>query len=261
MSIKEGTCVSGGFGSPHTLSDEREMGADPAATIARLAANEAYRLQFERLYGEASWPAIGDALGAFVRCLVTGDSPYDAAVRWRSYQSAPEDLLAEDADLAQRHQAARQAAEAEPLSQAALRGEQLFFGNRAWCSSCHNGVNFTDEQFHNIGIGLEAATPDLGRYRVTGRDADWAAFKTPTIRNAAATPPYMHDGSLPSLEAVVEWYAQGGRPNRNLDYRFGWIAPGGLSAEDKADLVAFIRACGGSIPEVETGRLPADAGS
>ncbi|MGA1618940.1 MAG: cytochrome-c peroxidase, partial [Pirellulales bacterium] len=95
-----------------------------------------------------------------------------------------------------------------------------------------------------------------GRFLVTGRDADWAAFKTPTIRNAAATAPYMHDGSLPTLAAVVDWYAQGGWPNRNLDYRFAWLEPGSLSSQDKADLVAFIEACSGPLPQVEAGRLP-----
>ena len=145
---------------------------------------------------------------------------------------------------------------AQPLSAAARRGEQLFFGNRAWCSACHNGVNFTDEQFHNIGVGLDGPNPDLGRFLVTGRDADWAAFKTPTIRNVAATAPYMHDGSLPTLAAVVDWYAQGGWPNRNLDFRFSWLEPGSLSSQDKADLVAFIEACSGPLPQVEAGRLP-----
>jgi len=240
----------------HTLADEREMGADPAATIARLEAIEPYRLQFVQLYGGVSRAAIGDAIGGFVRCLVTGDSPYDRAVQWRTYERLPEDLLAADPELATRFLAAQQAAAAQPLSAAAQRGEQLFFGNRAWCSACHNGVNITDEQFHNIGIGLDGPNPDLGRFLVTGRDADWAAFKTPTIRNAAATAPYMHDGSLPTLAAVVDWYAQGGRPNRNLDYRFAWLEPGSLSSQDKADLVAFIEACSGPLPQVEAGRLP-----
>ena len=117
-------------------------------------------------------------------------------------------------------------------------------------------MNFTDEQFHNIGIGLDGPNPDLGRFLVTGRDADWAAFKTPTIRNAAATAPYMHDGSLTTLAAVVDWYAQGGWPNRNLDFRFSWLEPGSLSSQDKADLVAFIEACSGPLPQVEAGRLP-----
>ena len=242
----------------HALADATEMAADPAATITKLRDIEGYRVQFERSYGEVSWEAVGDAIGAFVRCLVTGDAPFDHAVRWRSYRELPPDLLDEDPELAARHEAARLAAIAAPMTPAAIRGERLFFGERAWCSACHNGVNFTDEQFHNIGVGLDAAEPDLGRYRVTGRDQDWGAFKTPTIRNAAASGPFMHDGSLATLMDVVEWYAHEGRDNRNLDDRFRRIPGGLLTTRDKEDLVAFIKSCGGNLPVVETGRLPAE---
>ena len=79
----------------------------------------------------------------------------------------------------------------------------MFFGNGAWCSACHNGVNFTDEQFHNIGIGLDAE-----------------------------------------------------QANRNLDYRYTWVGNVTLSDQDKRDLIAFIRACSGPLPQVEIGRLP-----
>lgn len=135
--------------------------------------------------------------------------------------------------------AARRAAEADPLSPAALRGERLFFGNGAWCSACHNGVNFTDEQFHIIGIGLTATDPDLGRLRVTGRGEDWGAFKTPTIRNAVHTAPYMHDGSLATLEEVVQFYREGARPNSNLSPH---LAPIEMSDLEAANLLAFLRA-------------------
>jgi cytochrome c peroxidase len=242
----------------HTLTDPREMAADPQGILARLGAIDGYRLQFERIYGELSLVAIGDALGLFVRCLVTGDAPYDHEVRWRAYRDLPADLLEDDAALAARHEAARLAAAEAPLPDAALRGERLFFGERAWCSACHNGVNFTDESFHTIGVGLDAPEPDLGRWLVTGRDEDWAAFKTPTIRGAVHTAPYMHDGSLATLLDVVEWYAHEGRANRNLDYRFRRIPGGILTIDDKHDLVAFIEACGGPLPVVETGRLPED---
>lgn len=240
----------------HTLADPDEMAAESGSLLARLNAIEGYRLQFERSYGDVSWEALGDALGLFVRCLVTGDAPFDHEVRWRAYRNLPADLLADDADLAARHEAARRAAAAAPLSEAALRGERLFFGERAWCSACHNGVNFTDESFHNIGVGLDAPEPDLGRWLVTGRDEDWAAFKTPTIRGAVHTAPYMHDGSLATLMDVVEWYAHEGRDNRNLDERFRRIPGGVLTTTDKQDLVAFIEACAGPLPVVETGRLP-----
>ena len=240
----------------HALADPTEMNADPAALVEKLSRVEGYRLQFECLYGDVSWQAIGDALGQFVRCLVTGDSPYDAEVAWRAYRNLDADLLAEDSALAARHAKTREVAARNPMTESARRGERLFFGNRAWCSACHNGVNFTDEGFHNIGIGLSAPTPDLGRYQITGRDEDWAAFKTPTIRGAVHTAPYMHDGSVATLADVVDWYAHAGASNRNLDYRYRWIERTSLSRQDRADLVAFMEACSGPLPVVERGRLP-----
>ena len=244
----------------HALVDDRDMAADPADTLATLSNLECYRIQFEASYGEVSWPALGDAIGCFVRCLVTGDAAFDHAVRWRSYEQLPADLLAEDQALAERHAAARTAAERQPMSERARRGERLFFGERAWCSACHNGVNFTDESYHNTGIGLAKLDPDLGRYEVTGRDEDWGGFKTPTIRAAVHTAPYMHDGSVETLADVVEWYAHQGHANRNLDYRYRLVAGGLLTTGDKHDLVAFIEACSGPLPVVETGRLPLEPG-
>lgn len=240
----------------HALADPTEMHAEPTALVDKLTGIEGYRLQFECLYGDVSWDAIGDAIGAFVRCLVTGDSAYDAEVAWRSYRNLDPELLAEDADLAARRTSAREAAARNPFLASARRGERLFFGNRAWCSACHNGVNFTDEGFHNIGVGLVSPEPDLGRYRVTGRDEDWGAFKTPTIRGAVHTAPYMHDGSLATLVDVIDWYAHAGASNRNLDYRYRWIERTSLSRQDRDDLVAFVKACSGSLPAVEKGRLP-----
>jgi cytochrome c peroxidase len=238
----------------HALSDPTEMAASPDETVARLKNIEGYRLQFDRIYGEATWDALGDSIGCFVRCLVTGPSPYDYFDRWEVYKGIEQELLDEDAELAARHKEAKLAAEERPMSESAKRGEFLFFGNKAWCSACHNGVNFTDELYHNIGVGLAAENPDLGRYRVTKKDEDWGAFKTPTIRGAIYTAPYMHDGSLATIEAIVEWYAKEGYANRNLDYRFKRI--GELTEQDKQDLVEFVKACSGPLPRVETGRLP-----
>ena len=242
----------------HSLTDATAMAADPEDTLAKLRDMECYRIQFETSYGGVSWSALGDALGQFVHCLVTGDAPYDHASRWRAYETLPPEVLADDEVLAARHAAARTAAERHPLPEAARRGESLFFGNRAWCSACHNGVNFTDERYHNTGVGLDSLDPDLGRYEVTGRDEDWGAFKTPTIRGAVHTAPFMHDGGVATLLDVIEWYAHEGRDNRNLDDRYRRIPGGILTTEDKHDLVAFIEACSGPLPAVEQGRLPLD---
>jgi len=240
----------------HALADPTEMAATPDDTIKKLQGLEGYRIQFEKIYGEVTWDDLGDAMGCFIRCLVTGPAPYDYFQQWESNKDVDQEYLDENPEFAVWRREAQSAAEAHPVSESALRGEKLFFGNKAWCSACHNGVNFTDELYHNIGIGLSATEPDLGRYRVTKKETDWGAFKTPTIRGAVYTAPYMHDGSLAALEDVIEWYAHEGLANRNLDYRYKRIPGQDLSAQDKKDLLEFVKACNGPLPKVETGRLP-----
>ena len=238
----------------HALADPTEMAAKPEETVTKLKGIKGYELQFEKIYGGVTWKGLGDAVGCFVRNLVTGNSPFDYHTRWRVCKDIEQGDLDEDAELAQIYQERKEAAAAHPVSESAIRGEWLFFGNKAWCSACHNGVNFTDELYHNIGIGLKSKQPDLGRHRVTKHPDDWGAFKTPTIRNAVYTAPYMHDGSLATLEDVVQWYASEGHPNRNLDYRFKHIER--FSDQEMKDLIEFINACTGALPKVETGRLP-----
>jgi cytochrome c peroxidase len=240
----------------HALADPTEMAATAEPTIRKLNGIEGYRLQFDRIYQDVSWDALGDAIGCFVRCLVTGPSPYDYNTSWETYQDVEQEVRDEDPELAAAYREARANAEAHPMSESAKRGEYLFFGNQAWCSGCHNGVNFTDELYHNTGIGLDAEEPDLGRYLVTRKPEDWGAFKTPTIRGAVHTAPYMHDGSLATLEDVIDWYSHEGYSNKNLDYRYKRIEGEELTEQDKQDLVEFIKACTGPLPKVETGRLP-----
>ena len=100
---------------------------------------------------------------------------------------------------------------------------------------------------------MQAEEPKAGRFTVTEKEHDQGAFKTPTIRNVASTPPYMHDGSLDTLEEVVEHYVQGGTPNEWLSKDMLKLD---LTPQDKADLVEFMKACSGSLPPVEMGRLP-----
>ncbi|QDT93613.1 cytochrome-c peroxidase [Gimesia algae] len=171
-----------------------------------------------------------------------------------SFQGLDDEDLQDDPALAADYRQVKSDADAHPMAESDKRGEYLFFGNKAWYSACHNGVNFTDELYHNAGIGLATEAPDLGRYSVTKKPKDWGAFKTPTIRDSVYTAPYMHDGSLATLEDVVNWYAQEGYANRNLDYRYKRIEK--LTEQDKKDLVEFIKACTGLLPKVETGWLP-----
>ena len=154
---------------------------------------------------------------------------------------------------AARYAAAQAAAAAHPLTEEAKRGRDIFFTEKGNCSACHVGANLADEEYHNIGIGMDRPEPDVGRFAVTKNPQDTGAFKTPTIRNVALSGPYMHDGSVATLEEVVEWYDKGGHPNPHLS---GKIRPLKLSPQDKADLVAFMKACTGPTPTVEVSRLP-----
>ena len=80
------------------------------------------------------------------------------------------------------------------MSESAMRGREIFFTDKGSCTACHVGPNLTDELYHNLGVGMDAEKPDLGRYDVTKEEKDKGAFKTPTIRNVALSAPYMHDG-------------------------------------------------------------------
>jgi cytochrome c peroxidase len=126
------------------------------------------------------------------------------------------------------------------------------FNHRAPCSNCHqlfplqpdgavySRPLFTDFRFHNLGVGFGfGGFADTGRYALSRLNAEWGAFRTPSLRNSARTPPYMHDGSLATLEDVVEFYNAGGRPNPNLS---PLIRPLFLDGYEKAALVAFLRA-------------------
>ena len=224
-----------------------EMGNPAIGTVLeRLRGLPDYAGKFEAAF-QGSGPTmetLGAALAAYERSLLAGDSDFD---RWR-------------------HAGATQA-----LSAAARDGFELFIG-KAGCSSCHlvgkTTASFTDHQFHNTGIGYrqamtaapgpevlvapgtlldvardavaassEAAPGDLGRYEITGDPADRWRYRTPGLRNVAQTAPYMHDGSLPTLAAVVAFYNGGGVPNEGLDAR---LRPLGLKAGEEAALVAFL---------------------
>ena len=143
--------------------------------------------------------------------------------------------------------------ERDPMSESAVRGLKLFFSKEIGCSNCHVGANLADELYHNLGVGMSAKEPDLGRYEVTKVEKDKGAFKTPTIRNVALSAPYMHDGSQATLEEVVEHYVKGGNKNPWLSDK---IVPLKATTQDKIDLVEFMRACTGPFPHVISGRLP-----
>jgi cytochrome c peroxidase len=211
-------------GTRASLEDQAIKASDqsPELLVKNLGPIAGYQQQFGKVFGTGVTPeGVAKAIAAYERMILSGDSPYD---RFR-------------------------AGDANALSPAARRGLALFEG-KARCASCHAGFNFTDESYHNLGVGMDRENPDLGRYTVTKREEHRGAFKTPTLRDVALRPPYMHDGSEASLASVIALYNRGGVPNPWLS---GEMKPLGLSAGEQADLVAFLESLTGKVaPEISS---------
>lgn len=228
-----------------------EMGHTHEACVACLKGVPEYERQFEKIFGDLTIEKVGEALASFERAIVTAPSPFDYYEQLRPFADQDEgDLEDDDKKL---YEEAKAGAESHPMSESAKRGRDIFFTDKGSCTACHVGPNLSDELYHNLGIGMDVPEPDLGRYAITNEDKDRGAFKTPTVRNVSLTAPYMHDGSLKTLEEVVEWYDKGGHPNPHLDAKIKKL---NLSMQDKKDLVAFMKACESPLPKVERGRLP-----
>ncbi len=197
------------------MANAIEMGNTHEDVIAKLKGIPGYVAEFQKAFGtpEISMVNVTKAIATFERTVLSGNSPYD------KYKAGDKKALTPDQ----------------------LRGMDVYF-NKAKCDGCHEGINLTANSFHNVGVGMDKAHPDAGRYEVTKNEADWGAFKTPTLREIANTAPYMHDGSLKTLEEVVEFYDKGGIKNKNLDEK---IKPLNLTEQDKKDLVAFLKALSG----------------
>ena len=238
-----------------------EMANTHEATVKMLSEHPIYTLEFEAVFDDGvTIDNVGRAIASFERVIVTGPTPWDYYDRLANFEQAfaadLEDLEAleeDDPDLYEEYMEIKQQSEAHPISESAIRGGKLFFDDRSNCTACHVGANYTDELYHNLGVGMDADEPDLGRYTETNEDKDKGTFKTPTIRNVAQTAPYMHDGSQETLEEVVQWYVDGGHPNQWLDEEITKLE---ISEEEQKDLVEFMKALTGSLPEVESARLP-----
>lgn len=187
-----------------------EMNMKLEQIVERLNAIPGYKSQFQKIFKTDATPeSIGKAIAAYERTLISKDAPFDRY----------------------------EAGDKKALSESAKRGRDLFFG-RANCSACHAGHNFTDNAFHNIGIGMDKPTPDVGREAISKLEGDRGSFKTPTLREVARSAPYMHDGSLKTLEEVVDHYSNGGIKNRWLDEE---LFPLNLTDAEKKDLVTFLK--------------------
>ena len=243
------------------IANPIEMANTHDAAVKTLKGIEGYRLQFESIFpGKGiTIDTVAQAIATFERVLVTGPSPADYYEPYanfvKNYRDELKDLEAfkkDDLDSYNQYWSLKRASDAHPITSSAIRGRELFFG-KANCTACHAGANFTDEKYHNIGIGMDKPKPDLGRYDQTKVDKDRGAFKTPTVRNISQTGPYMHDGSLKTLEEVVEWYDKGGHPNPYLSDKMKKL---NLTAQEKEDLVSYMKALQGDLPKVRTDRLP-----
>lgn len=252
------------------IANPIEMSNTHEACIETVRGIDGYVKQFEAVFTDGlNIENVGKAIASFERAIVTNPAPWDyyqqLATFEKSYaddleyikeEQAKEepDLESEDLEVWNQYRKLQEQVEAHPISDSAIRGGQLFFSDKAGCTACHLGVNFTDEKYHNLGVGMDVEEPDLGRFVETNVDKDRGAFKTPTCRNVSLTAPYMHDGSQKTLEEVVEWYAKGGHPNQWLSENVKKLD---LTEQDKKDLVAFMaEGLLSEFPPVEPGRLP-----
>jgi cytochrome c peroxidase len=195
-----------------------EMGNTASGLVRTLTRIPGYARYFEQAFGdrEVTLPRVASALADYQRTRMSGNSAWD---RW-------------------------QAGDPRALSPSARRGWNVFTGD-AKCSWCHVGPNFTDGGFHNLGVGWDAVSQryaDDGRAAVTGQSGDRGAFKTPTLRDVARHPPYMHDGSLRTLREVIEFYVRGGIHNPHLDTQ---VRPLQLQPGDIDALISFLESLNG----------------
>jgi cytochrome c peroxidase len=202
------------------IANPVEMGNTHEGMVTTLSRIQGYRPYFKEVFGteEITKERVARAIADYERTRVSGNSPYD---RWRF------------------------AREQSAVPAAAKKGHDLFF-DKAGCSACHVGSNFTDSAFHNLGVGWNARTStfaDDGRFIVTKDVRDRGAFKTPTLREITKHAPYMHDGSIATLREVVEFYNRGGNANPWLDPKMNPKL--GLTEDEIDALVAFLESLEG----------------
>lgn len=197
------------------LTNPIEMGMPSREEVVKKLKNiKGYRVWFKKVFKKAiNIDDLAKAIAAFERTVLSGNSKYDRYV----------------------------AGDKNALTGSQIRGLELFEG-KALCAVCHSGFNFSDEEYHNLGVGWGSGMADLGRYMVTKDADDIGSFKTPTLRDISNTAPYMHDGGEATLEQVVEFYNNGGTRNPYLD---PLMEPLNLSANEVGDIVAFMKALNG----------------
>lgn len=196
------------------LTSKEEMNMPVEEALNRIRKNPDYKTLFRKAYGkDPDAESLFKAIACFERTLLSFNSKFDMYF----YQKR------------------------DVFNESELRGYKLFFDNngKVHCASCHSGVNFTNNSFQNNGLYLEY--PDEGRYKITSKNSDKGKFKVPTLRNIALTAPYMHDGSLKTLEEVIEHYNTGGKLHPNKSPHVHIHPSLELTETDKQDLVNFLK--------------------
>jgi cytochrome c peroxidase len=199
----------------YPLRHPLEMDFTEREVVRRIENDPAVRAAFASAFGDptVTYGRITQAIAAFEQSLVSMHSPFD------DYYFG---------------------GRSDAVSPAAKRGFEVFRG-KGQCASCHTFTDdrpfFTDFRFHNTGLACEVEAPDVGFWIMTRQRADACRFRTPSLRNVAVTAPYMHDGSIPTLERVVDFFIAGGVRSRNHDVH---MRPVRLTAEDRRDLIAFL---------------------
>lgn len=197
------------------MANPIEMGNTHAAIVDKLKGIPGYRPLFAKAFGSEGIDIdrAAMAIASFERTVLSGNAPYDKYKR----------------------------GDKKAMTPSQVRGMSVFI-DKAKCDKCHEGANFTLNAYANLGVGSDKPDPDVGRFAVTKNPKDWGAFKTPTLREIEHTAPYMHDGSLKTLDEVVDFYNKGGIKNRNLDENIKELK---LTDAEKQDLVAFMKALSG----------------
>jgi len=204
-----------------------EMNMDIGKLFQWIGNSEGYKTLFAKAYpGEGiNESTLSKAIATFERTAISKDSPFDKWVQ----------------------------GDTKALTTQQITGFKVFMG-KGNCIACHSGANFTDNGFHNLGLASYGdKEPDMGRYGQRPVNAMKGAFKTPTVREAARTAPYFHDGSAKTLMDVVEHYDKGGLVTTNLSTN---IKPLNLTMDEKQALVAFMEGLSSPFIAVTVPELP-----
>lgn len=229
------------------MTNPIEMGMpDHDVVVKNVSAAKSYAPYFKEAFGDeaVTIDRITKAIADYERTRMSGNSAWD---RWQADPDpADSEINVDDAyDWDDNLDLSKLAlTDGKHVTAQVKLGHYVFF-EKAKCSQCHLGSNFTDSKFHNVGVGWDPETKsfkDIGRFKISKEEADKGAFKTPTIRDAALHAPFMHDGSLKTLRDVVDIYDRGGDANPWLSAKIEKLD---LTAKETDALVAFMEALNG----------------